>query len=528
MRSEFTSAGGQVAGQVPGGGTASAPPATRTGHRPAQALVIGSGFGGLAAAIRLALRGYAVTVLEKLDGPGGRAYVWHQDGFSFDAGPTIITVPWLFEELWKMAGRNFHDDVKMVLMDPYYRIRYPDGTHFDYHGDHDRMRAEIARIDPADLAGYDRFVAHADKCYDLGFLQLGSIAYETVGDLTRAIPKLARMKAWQTMYGLVSQHIKHPKLRIALSLQTLLIGGNPFAVTGVYSLINALERKFGVYSAIGGTGAIVKAMANLLTDLGGQIRYESEVRRIVVDQGRATGVELASGERLAADLIVNNGDASWTYKHLVDAEHRSHWTDRKIARGKYSMSLFLWYFGTNRQYPQVPHHTMVLGPRYKGLLDDIFKHHHLADDFSLYLHRPTATDPSVAPAGCDTFYVLSPVPHLDSGTDWREHAANYRQAVQRRLEETMLPDLGRHVISSRVTTPADFETRLNSYKGAAFGLEPLLLQSAYFRPHNRSQDVDRLFHVGASTHPGAGVPGALMSARALDTVLPMPAQVLQA
>jgi phytoene desaturase len=513
MRSEFTGLHGSHGGSTP----MAHPPATQgSTHRPAKALVIGSGFGGLAAAIRLSLKGYAVTVLEKLDGPGGRAYVWKQDGFSFDAGPTIITVPWLFEELWKMAGRDFHQDVKLVLMDPFYRIRYPDGSHFNYSGDPARMREEIARFNPDDLAGYDRFVAHADKCYELGFLQLGSIAYETVGDLANAIPKLARMKAWQTMFGLVSQHVKDPKLRIALSLQTLLIGGNPFSVTGVYSLINALERKFGVYSPIGGTGAIVQAMVKLFTDLGGQIRYDSEVRRIPVERGR-----------LAADLIVSNGDAAWTYKHLIGGEHRTHWTDRRIARGKYSMSLFLWYFGTDRQWPEVPHHTMVLGPRYEGLLTDIFKRHHLADDFSLYLHRPTATDPTVAPPGCDAFYVLSPVPHLDSGTDWREHAAAYRQAVQRRLEETMLPGLGGHVISSRVTTPADFETRLLSYKGAAFGLEPLLLQSAYFRPHNRSQDVDRLFHVGASTHPGAGVPGALMSARALDTVLPMPADVLR-
>jgi phytoene desaturase len=524
MRSEYSGLQGPRGGTVP----IDRPPATQgSTRRPAQALVIGSGFGGLAAAIRLSLKGYAVTVLEKLDGPGGRAYVWKQDGFSFDAGPTIITVPWLFEELWRLAGRDFHQDVKLVLMDPFYRIRYPDGSHFNYSGDPARMREEIARFNPADLAGYDRFVAHADKCYELGFLQLGSVAFETVGDLANAIPRLARMKAWQTMYGLVSQHVRDPRLRIALSLQTLLIGGNPFSVTGVYSLINALERKFGVYSPIGGTGAIVQAMVKLFTDLGGQIRYDSEVRRIPVERGRATGVELASGERLAADLVVSNGDAAWTYKHLIEPQHRTHWTDRRIARGKYSMSLFLWYFGTDRQYPEVPHHTMVLGPRYEGLLDDIFKRHHLADDFSLYLHRPTATDPTVAPAGCDAFYVLSPVPHLDSGIDWREHASAYRQAVQRRLEETMLPGLGKHVVTSRVTTPADFETRLLSYKGAAFGLEPLLLQSAYFRPHNRSQDVERLFHVGASTHPGAGVPGALMSARALDTVLPMPADVLR-
>jgi phytoene desaturase len=508
--------------------TPAAPGAAAAGHRAAQAVVIGSGFGGLAAAVRLAAKGYAVTVLEKLDGPGGRAYVWRQDGFAFDAGPTIITVPWLFEELWSLAGRRFEDDVRLVQMDPFYRIRFPDGSVFDYSGDPAAMRAEIARVNPDDLAGYDRFVAFADRSYELGFEKLGSRAFSDIGDLLSAVPDLMRMRGWRTMYGLVAKHIRDPKLRIALSLQTLLIGGNPFSVTSVYSLINALERRFGVHSAIGGTGAIVQGLVKLFEGMGGTIRYSSEVRRIHVDRGRATGVELAGGERLAADLVVSNGDAAWTYGKLLDPSHRRrHWTDRKIANGKYSMSLFVWYFGTDRQYPDVRHHTMVLGPRYRGLLDDIFKHHRLADDFSLYVHRPTATDPSVAPAGCDTFYALAPVPHLDSGTDWAAHAETYRQAVQRRLEETILPDLGRHVVTSRLMTPADFETRLLSVKGAAFGLEPLLLQSAWFRPHNRSEEVERLYLVGASTHPGAGVPGALMSARALDSVLPMPAALLR-
>jgi phytoene desaturase len=522
MSTEFTAlqpaAGPRVPGAAPG------PAATPGGHAPARALVIGSGFGGLAAAIRLAAKGYAVTVLEKLDGPGGRAYVWRQDGFAFDAGPTIITVPWLFEELWALAGRRFADDVKLVHMDPFYRIRFPDGSVFDYNGDADRMRAEIARINAADLPGYDRFVRVADRSYELGFRKLGSRAFTTVADLLAAVPDLMRMQGWETMYGLVSRHIRDPKLRIALSLQTLLIGGNPFSVTGVYSLINSLERRFGVHSAVGGTGAIVQGLVRLLEGMGATLRYDAEVRRIHVDRGRATGVELANGERLAADLIVSNGDAAWTYGRLLDPSHRRrHWTDRRIANGRYSMSLFVWYFGTRRQYPDVRHHTMVLGPRYRELLDDIFRRHHLAEDFSLYLHRPTATDPSVAPPGCDTFYALSPVPHLDSGTDWATHAEPYRQAVQKRLEETLLPDLGQHIVTSRVTTPADFESRLLSVKGAAFGLEPLLLQSAWFRPHNRSEEVERLYLVGASTHPGAGVPGALMSARALDTVLPLPA-----
>ena len=484
------------------------------------ALVVGAGFGGLAAAIRLSAMGYRVQVLEKLDGPGGRAYVRRQDGFTFDGGPTIITVPFLFEELWQLCGRKLSDDIDLRLMDPFYRVRFDDGTHFDYSGDPERMRAEVARLSPDDVAGFDQFVAEADLCYQLGFEALGCKAFDSIFDLLAALPSMARMRAWRTMHGLVASYFKHPKLRMAMSLQTLLIGGNPFSVTGVYSLINALERRYGVYSAMGGTGAIVQGMVNLLQARGVPLRCNAEVKRIMVEDGRATGVQLATGEQLSADIVVCNSDTAWTYRNLVAPEHRRHWTDQRIERGRYSMSLFVWYFGTDRQYTDVPHHTMVLGPRYEGLLNDIFRHHRLADDFSLYLHRPSATDPSVAPSGCDTFYVLSPVPHLQSGTDWAQQAEPYRQAVCRRLEETLLPGLSQHVISSHVMTPQNFQDDLLSFKGAAFGLEPLLLQSAWFRPHNRSEDVENLFMVGASTHPGAGVPGVLMSAKALQTVVP--------
>ena len=487
------------------------------------AVVVGAGFGGMAAAIRLSCMGYRVQLLEKLDGPGGRAYVRKQDGFTFDGGPTIITVPFMFEELWGMCGRKFSDDVELRLMDPFYRVRFDDGTHFDYSGDPEKMRAEVARISPDDAAGFDAFVKEADLCYELGFEALGSKAFDTIGDLIAAVPSMVRMRAWRTMHSLVASHLKHPKLRMAMSLQTLLIGGNPFSVTSVYSLINALERRYGVFSAMGGTGSIVNGMIKLLEERKVPVRYNATVRQITIEGGKATGVELANGEKLRADIVVCNSDTAWTYRNLVAAEHRPHWTNKRIDNGRYSMSLFVWYFGTNKQYPDVPHHTMALGPRYEGLLTDIFKKHKLTEDFSLYLHRPSATDPSVAPAGCDAFYVLSPVPHLDSGTDWKAHAETYRLKVQKRLEETLLSELGQHIVTSHVMTPQDFADRLLSLKGAAFGLEPLLLQSAWFRPHNRSEDVRGLFMVGASTHPGAGVPGVLMSAKALQSVVPVPA-----
>ncbi len=485
-----------------------------------RAVIIGSGFGGLAAAIRLSVKGYEVQVLEKLDMAGGRAYVHQQDGFTFDAGPTIITMPQYLEELFTLCGHQMKDHVDLRLMSPFYRIRFDDGTHFDYSNDDAAMEAEIAKFNPADVQGFKNLMKASDKCFDLGFVELGAIPFETISDVIKAMPNLFKMQAWRSIYSMVAQHIKHPKLRIVMSFHPLLIGGNPFSVTCVYSLIHVLERRWGVHSAMGGTGAIVKALVNLLHERQVPIRYNSPVTHIRVENGTAKGVELANGEFIPADIVVSNGDAAWTYKHLVAPQHRRHWTDRKIANGQYSSGLFVWYFGTNRQYHDVPHHMMVLGPRYKGLLQDIFKNHKLSKDFSLYLYRPTATDPSLAPAGCDAFYALSVVPNLSSGTDWAAISDQYRDAVATVLQDSVLPDLKQHVVSSKITTPQDFQDRLWSFKGAGFGLEPILTQSAWFRPHNRSEDVHNLFMVGAGSQPGAGVPSVLMSAKMLEEVVP--------
>ena len=331
---------------------------------------------------------------------------------------------------------------------------------------------------------------------------------------------MVQMQAWRTIHQVVAKYFKDPQLRQVMSFHPLLIGGNPFSVTGVYSLINALERKWGVHSVMGGTGELIRGLANLLESIGVKIRYNSEVKKINIQEGRVTGVSLANGQTLYASKVVSNADSAWTYKHLIDSKYRKYWTDKKIDNGKYSMSLFVWYFGVNKKYADVPHHMMLLGDRYEDLLKDIFKRHHLAKDFSLYLHRPTATDPSMAPEGHDTFYVLSPVPHLDSGTNWEEQVEPYRQKIQEYLEATVLPKLGEHLTESFCTTPQDFRDRLLSIKGAAFGLEPLLLQSAWFRPHNKSEDIPGLYMVGASTHPGAGIPGVLSSAKALESVIP--------
>ena len=492
----------------------------KTDIKPPVALVIGSGFGGLAAAVRMCAKGWNVQVLEKLNMPGGRARVIHINGHTFDAGPTIVTAPLLLEELWGLAGRQLSDDVVLRLLDPFYRIRFDDGDHFDYSGDPGRMRAEVLRIDPTAGPGYAAFLAEADLCLDLCFDTLSCQSFDSMGDLFKAVPAIVRMKGWRSLHAMVATHIQHPKLRQVLSLQSLLIGGNPFSVTCVYSLINALERRFGVHWTMGGTGVLVNGLVNVIEGMGGSLRTGAEVRRIEVTGGRACGVTLASGEKIAADIVVCNADAAWTYKNLIDEKHRRVWTNTKVEKGKYSMGLFVWYFGTNKRFDDVPHHLMLLGPRYEALLKDIFKHHHLSNDFSLYLHRPTATDPAMAPQGCDTFYVLALVPNLQSGTNWASHAEPYRAAIAQALETTVLPDLNKHLTVSFMTTPQDFHDNLLSYQGAAFGLEPLMMQSAWFRPHNRSEDIQNLFMVGASTHPGAGIPGVLMSAKALDTVLP--------
>lgn len=484
------------------------------------AVVIGAGFGGLAAAIRLGARGYRVTVLEKLDAPGGRAYVYHQDGFTFDAGPTIVTAPFLFEELWKLCGRNLADDIDLRPVSPFYRIRFDDGTHFDYSGDPDAMEREVSALSPQDLQGYRDFMKVSEATCRRGFEELGHVPFDSFTGMLRIAPDLLKLKCYRTVYGQVAKHIRSEKLRQVLSFHPLLIGGNPFSVTSIYCLIAHLERRWGVHFAMGGTGSLVRGMVGLIEGQGGALLLNTSVREIIVEQGMAAGVELDDGRFIAADIVVSNADSAMTYRRLLPARYRRRWTDRRIERARYSMSLFVWYFGTRCKYPDVSHHTIMLGPRYRELLRDIFSRKVLADDFSLYLHRPTATDPSLAPEGCDSFYVLSPVPNQQSGIDWNTASEPYRQRIGRYLSETLLPGLEQNIVATRLLTPQDFESRLSSFQGAAFGLEPVLWQSAWFRPHNASEEVGNLYLVGAGTHPGAGLPGVLSSARILDKVVP--------
>jgi phytoene desaturase len=461
-----------------------------------------------------------VTVLEKLEAMGGRAGVYRQDGFTFDAGPTIITAPFLFEELWRLCGRKMADDVELRPMHPFYRIRFHDGAVFDYSGDKALMRAEVARFNASDVEGYESYMRESEAIYRVGFEQLGDAPFNSPLDMARIAADLVRLRGYKSVYGLVSKYLRDERLRTVFSFHPLLIGGSPFRATAIYCLIAFLEQRWGVHFAMGGAGRLVAGLANLIEGQGGKVRCGAEVASINVCGGAACGVTLASGESIAADAVVSNADSAWTYRHLLPAVVRRRWTDRKIERARYSMGLFVWYFGTRRQYKDVAHHTILLGPRYRELLRDIFERQVLAPDFSLYLHRPTATDSSLAPAGCDAFYVLSPVPNLRGGQDWRAEAEPYRRRIAQALEETVLPGLTSVIATSRVTTPLDFQDRLHSFAGAGFGLEPILTQSAWFRPNNRSEDIRNLFLVGAGTHPGAGLPGVLSSARILDKVAP--------
>ena len=483
------------------------------------ALVIGSGFGGLAAAIRLQARGYDTTILEMRDKPGGRAYVFEDKGFTYDAGPTIITAPFLIDELFALAGKRTEDYVRIVPVTPFYRIVFPDGREFDYTGDEAEIIAQIEKFNPDDVPGYLQFVEKSHAIFDRAFIDLADKPFSSVADMIKVAPDLIRLRSHESVFKLVSRYVKDPLLQQVFSFHPLLVGGNPFQSSSIYAMIHYLERKWGVHFAMGGTGALVQGLLRLFAEMGGTLRLNTRVEQLLVEDGTARGVRLDSGEELSAAVIVSNADVANFYKKAVPAAVRKKWTDKRLDRMRYSMSLFLIYFGTNRTWPDLAHHTIVLTERYRELLEDIFRKKILADDFSLYLHAPTRTDPSLAPPGCECFYVLSPVPNLGGKIDWNGVKERYADAILESLEK-LCPDLRQHIISKIVWTPKDFETHLDAHLGSAFQFEPILTQSAWFRPHNVSEDVKNFFLVGAGTHPGAGVPGVLSSAKLLERVLP--------
>jgi phytoene desaturase len=485
-----------------------------------RAVVIGAGFGGIATAIRLSVAGMAVTLIDKLDRPGGRAYVFEQDGFTFDGGPTVITAPWLITELFELAGCRAEDAITLVPIDPFYRIYFPDGERFDYSGDLAQMERQIARMSrfSSDVAGYRAFLEVSERIFQKGFVELADRSFLNARDMARIAPDLLRLQAYRTVYGLVARYIRDERLRQVLSFHPLLIGGSPFRAPSIYALIHHLERTWGVWYARGGTGAVVRALVELFQELGGEVVFNAEVTQIETNGERATGVLLADGRHIAADIVVSNADAVLTHTELLQPPVPRGPLFRSLERLDQSMSLVVIYFGTNRRYRDagprpLAHHTIILGPCYRELLEDIFERKVLADDFSLYLHMPTLTEPALAPDGCEAFYVLAPVPNLAGKIDWERAAIPFRNRIMSLLEEQYLPDLSRHIVTERMIDPRYFRDVLNSVRGSGFSIEPTLRQSAYFRPHNRSQAVGNLYLVGAGTHPGAGLPGVLSSAK---------------
>ena len=484
-------------------------------------IVIGSGFGGLGAASRLLSAGHNVTILESRDKPGGRGYTYEMDGFKFDGGPTVITAPFLFDEIWEAAGKKREDYFELVPCDPFYRIFDWNNQPFDYNDNHEFILSEIEKRNPHDKEGYTKFLSTTKAIFEKGFIELADKPFLNISDMLKVAPDLVRLKSHETVYQYVSGFIEDEFLRRCFSFHPLLVGGNPFDTTSIYAMIHYLEREWGVHYALGGTGSIVNAMVKLIEEQGGKLHVNQKVEEIIVKNGRVRGVELSNGDKLDADIVVSNADVATTYRELIAPHHRRKYTDRRIERMRYSMSLFVIYFGTNRRYRDqgLAHHNIILSDRYKGLLNDIFKSKKVADDFSLYLHMPTLTDPSMAPEGHEAFYVLSPVPHLDSGTDWTEFAPIYRDRIMNFLEENYLPGLSDSIVSEHYIDPLHFRDTLHSYKGSAFSVEPILTQSAWFRPHNKSEDVDGLYFVGAGTHPGAGLPGVLSSSKIAENLI---------
>ncbi|WP_246020258.1 phytoene desaturase [Aliigemmobacter aestuarii] len=490
-----------------------------------RAIVIGAGLGGLASAMRLGAKGWQVTVLDRLDRPGGRGSSISQGGHRFDLGPTIVTVPQGLRELWAACGRRFDDDVTLVPMDPFYRILWEDGSTFTARQDDAAMRAEVARLSPGDVAGYERFLKDSEERYWFGYEDLGRRSMHRLADLVKVLPRFGMLRADRSVHAHASRRVQDPRLRFALSFHPLFIGGDPFHVTSMYILVSHLEKAFGVHYAMGGVQAIAQAMARVVEDQGGQVVQGAEVDEILIANGRAAGVRLADGRVEPADVVVSNADPGHTYDRLLRNHPRRRWTTPKLKRARWSMGLFVWYFGTKGTrdlWPEVGHHSIVVGPRYRDHIRDIFQTGRLAGDMSLYVHRPSATDPSVAPEGDDTFYVLSPVPHLghDNGIDWQREAEPYRQKMLDMLEARLLPGLAERVTESLVFTPETFRDRYLSPFGAGFSMEPRILQSAWFRPHNISEEVPGLYLAGAGTHPGAGVPGVIGTAEVLATLVP--------
>ncbi|WP_233280517.1 phytoene desaturase [Devosia rhizoryzae] len=479
------------------------------------AAVIGAGFGGIALAIRLQSAGIKTTLFEKRDKPGGRAYVYTDDGFTFDAGPTVITDPDCLEQLWELSGRKLSDYVTLMPVTPFYQLCWEDGYRFDYANDQAEIDRQIATKSPEDVEGYRRFLSYSEDLYREGYEKLGTVPFLNFWSMIKVAPQLMRLESHRSVYSKVSQFIKDDQLRQAFSFHSLLVGGNPFQTSSIYGLIHALERKGGVWFAKGGTGALIAGMVKLFEDLGGVVHLNAEIDRIDVDGDRAKALVLKDGTRHEFDQIASNADVVHTYKHMMRGTKRGEANGKALENKRYSMSLFVIYFGLKTTHPELKHHMVLFGPRYRELISEIFSTDGLADDFSLYLHAPSVTDDSLAPPGSSAYYVLSPVPHLGTADiDWEVEGPKYRDRILKYLNDRYIPGLLDDLVTVRHFTPFDFRDELNAHLGSAFSVEPILTQSAWFRPHNRDDDISNLYIVGAGTHPGAGIPGVVGSAKA--------------
>ncbi len=485
-----------------------------------KAAVIGSGFGGLALAIRLQSAGIQTTILESRDKPGGRAYYWDKDGFIFDGGPTVITDPDCLSQLWDLTGHDMAKDIELMPVSPFYRLNWPDGTNFDYVNDPEELYANIAAIEPDDVEGYKRFLQYSGGLYEEGYVKLGTKAFLDFKSMIKAAPALMKFEAYRSVYAKVSGFVKNEKLREFLSFQSLLVGGNPMKTSAIYGLIHKLERLGGVWFAKGGTNMLVAAMVKHFERIGGTIRLSDPVTSIDTMGDQASGVTCKSGWSETFDAVASNADVMHSYRDLLSHKHRSDKVTTSLNKKKYSPSLFVVHFGLKGTWPGIPHHMILFGPRYKGLLEDIYDNGVLPSDFSLYLHHPTVTDPEMAPEGHSTFYVLAPVPHQGKlPIDWEEMGPIYEKRILDEIGHRLIPDIHDRIVTSFNYTPQDFGSDLNAHLGSAFSLEPLLTQSAWFRVHNRDDVINNLYFVGAGTHPGAGIPGVVGSAKATAALM---------
>ena len=485
-----------------------------------KAVVIGAGYGGIAASLRLRAKGYDVEVIDQCSAIGGRAQVYQVDGFKYDAGPTVLTAPFLFEELFNLFDKNIKDYVDIVPLKTWYQFYFPDGKVFNYGGSLDSTLREIEKFDPRDKQNYLQLLEKSKAIFKIGFEDLADQAFHNFSKMVAVLPELIRLNSVQTVWGLVSSHLKSPYMQQAFSIQSLLVGGNPFDTTSIYSLIHYLEREWGVHFAMGGTGSLTKALETLMHEEGIKVTLDEPVQKVHINNRKAVGVILKSGEIKPADIVISNADAAYLYSSMIEKKDKSFSARIKTKYAQFSMGLYVLYFGTTKQYTEVEHHTIWLGKRYQELLDDIFHKQILADDFSLYLHRPSATDPSFAPEGCDSFYVLAPVPNLQGKVDWELEGPLLRNKIVKALSDTILPNLENTITADFFKTPKDFEQDYSSVHGAGFSISPLLTQSAWFRYHNKAEGIKNLYLVGAGTHPGAGLPGVICSAKVIDDLIP--------